>query len=166
MTRCISLGATVSTSTSESPTTWHGLFATLHHISGGRAAWNIVTSSHSAASANFGKEGLHEHDLRYEIANEFVDAVKGLWETWDDGAIVANKATGVFLDKSKIHALNHKGRFYSVKGPLNIERCLQRHPRSSSEAEGLAARTGALCPNGRPRIFGGQRPSAFSQGRL
>jgi alkanesulfonate monooxygenase SsuD/methylene tetrahydromethanopterin reductase-like flavin-dependent oxidoreductase (luciferase family) len=90
--------------------------------------WNVVTSTHNAAALNFGKERLNEHDLRYEIATEFVDVVRGLWDTWDDGAIVADRTTGTFLDKSKVRPLDHKGRFFSVKGPLNIERCPQGQP--------------------------------------
>jgi N-acetyl-S-(2-succino)cysteine monooxygenase len=127
VTRHIGLGATVSTSFSE-PFHVARSFASLDHLSGGRAAWNVVTSTHNAAALNFGKERLNEHDLRYEIATEFVDVVRGLWDTWDDGAIVADKATGTFLDKSKVKPLDHKGRFFSVKGPLNIERCPQGHP--------------------------------------
>jgi FMN-dependent oxidoreductase (nitrilotriacetate monooxygenase family) len=120
-TRYVGLGATVSTSFSE-PYVVARTFATLHHISGGRAAWNIVTSTHNASALNFSKDRLYDHDLRYEMADEFVDVVKGLWHTWDEGALVADKASGTFLDKSKIRPLNHKGRFFSVKGPLNIER--------------------------------------------
>jgi FMN-dependent oxidoreductase (nitrilotriacetate monooxygenase family) len=126
-TRHIGLGATVSTSFSE-PFHVARSFASLDHLSGGRAAWNVVTSTHNASALNFSRERLHEHDLRYEIATEFVDVVRGLWDTWDDGAIVADKATGVFLDKSKVRPLDHKGRFFSVKGPLNIERSPQGHP--------------------------------------
>ena len=118
-TRHIGLGATVSTSFSE-PFHVARSFASLDHLSGGRAAWNVVTSTHNASALNFGRERLHEHDLRYEIATEFVDVVRGLWDTWDDGAIVADKGTGTFLDKSKVRPLDHKGRFFSVKGPLNI----------------------------------------------
>jgi FMN-dependent oxidoreductase (nitrilotriacetate monooxygenase family) len=127
VTRHIGLGATVSTSFSE-PFNVARSFASLDHISGGRAAWNVVTSTHDKAAFNFGKERLDEHDLRYEIASEFVDVVRGLWDTWDDGAIVADKVTGTFLNKSKVRALDHKGRFFSVRGPLNIERCPQGHP--------------------------------------
>jgi len=126
-TRHIGLGATVSTSFSE-PYHVARSFASLDHISGGRAGWNVVTSTHNAAALNFGKERLNEHDLRYEIATEFVDVVRGLWDSWDDGAIVADKATGTFLDRSKVRPLDHQGRFFSVKGPLNIERCPQGHP--------------------------------------
>src|SRR5437762_4016108 len=127
VTRHIGLGATVSTSFSE-PFHVARSFASLDHISGGRAAWNVVTSTHNAAALNFSKQRLNEHDLRYEIATEFVDVVHGLWDTWDYGAIVADKPTGTFLDRSKIRPLDHKGRFYSVKGPLNIERSPQGHP--------------------------------------
>jgi FMN-dependent oxidoreductase (nitrilotriacetate monooxygenase family) len=145
VTRHVGLGATVSTSFSE-PFNVARAFGTLQHLSGGRAAWNVVTSSHNAAALNFGKERLHEHDLRYEIANEFVDVVKGLWDTWDEGAIVPDKATGTFLDKSKVHPLDHKGRFYSVKGPLNIDRCAHGHPLiiqagGSPPGQELSART-------------------------
>jgi FMN-dependent oxidoreductase (nitrilotriacetate monooxygenase family) len=127
VTRHIGLGATVSTSFGE-PFHVARAFASLDHLSGGRAAWNVVTSTNSAAALNFGRERLHEHDLRYEIASEFVDVVRGLWDTWDEGAIVADKVTGTFLDPAKVRPVNHKGRFFSVKGPLNIERCPQGHP--------------------------------------
>src|SRR5262245_7528710 len=126
-TRHIGLGATVSTSFSE-PYNVARAFASIDNISGGRAAWNVVTSSRDAAALNFNQDRIKEHDLRYEIANEFVDVVRGLWDTWEDGAIVADKRTGKFLDESKVRRLNHKGRFYSVQGPLNIERCPQGHP--------------------------------------
>src|SRR5882757_158280 len=125
-TRHIGLGATVSTSFNE-PFNVARAFSSLDHLSGGRAAWNVVTSSNKAAALNFSKE-LYEHDLRYEIATEFVDVVRGLWDCWDDGAIVPDRAAGTFLDKSKVRPLDHKGRFFNVKGPLNIERSPQGHP--------------------------------------
>jgi len=127
VTRNIGLGATVSTSFSEPFHVARG-FASLDHISSGRAAWNVVTSTHDKAALNFSKDRLNEHDLRYEVASEFVDVVRGLWDTWNDGAIVADRSTGTFLDKSKVRTLDHKGRFFTVKGPLNIERCPQGHP--------------------------------------
>jgi N-acetyl-S-(2-succino)cysteine monooxygenase len=127
VTRKIGLGGTVSTSFSE-PYNVARAFASIDNISGGRAAWNVVTSSRDAAALNFNQDRIKEHDLRYEIASEFVDVVRGLWDTWEDGAIVADKKTGKFLDESKVRRLNHKGRFYSVQGPLNIERCPQGHP--------------------------------------
>src|SRR5215813_14543360 len=148
VTRHIGLGATVSTSFSE-PFHVARSFASLDHISGGRAAWNVVTSTHDKAALNFSKERLNEHDLRYEIATEFVDVVRGLWDTWDDGAIVADKASGTFLDRSKVRPLEHKGRFFNVKGPLNIERPPQGHPviiqaGGSPPGQELSARTADL----------------------
>ena len=127
VTTHIGLGATVSTSFGE-PYHVARAFASLDHLSGGRAAWNVVTSSASAAALNFSRERHFEHDLRYEIANEFVDVVRGLWDCWDDDAIVADRASGTFLDASRVRALNHKGRFFSVQGPLNMQRCPQGHP--------------------------------------
>src|SRR4030095_11241766 len=94
-------------------------FASLDHLSGGRAAWNVVTSTSEKAALNFSQERLAETELGYEIATEFVDVVRGLWDTWDDGAVVADKATGTFIDASKVRPLDHKGRFFSVKGPLH-----------------------------------------------
>ena len=126
VTRHIGLGATVSTSFDE-PFNVARSFASLDHLSGGRAAWNVVISSNKAAALNFSKE-LYEHDLRYEIATEFVDVVRGLWDCWDDGAIVPDRATGTFIEKSKVRPLDHKGRFFNVKGPLNMERCPQGQP--------------------------------------
>ncbi len=87
-----------------------------------------------------------EHELRYEVANEFVDVVRGLWDCWDDGAIVADKATGRFIDAAKVRPLDHKGRFFQVKGPINMARCPQGHPviiqaGGSPSGLDLAART-------------------------
>src|SRR6516164_1334346 len=176
VTRHIGLGATVSTSFNE-PYNVARSFASLDHISGGRAAWNVVTSTHNAAALNFGKERLNEHDLRYEIATEFVDVVRGLWDTWDDGALVADKASGAFLDKSKVRPLDHKGRFFSVKGPLNIERCPQGHPiviqaGGSPPGQELSARSADLVfsvVNGDPvaakAAYGGLKARVVKHGR-
>ena len=127
VTRYVGLGATVSTSFGE-PYHVARAFASIDHLSGGRAAWNVVTSANEKAAPNFGKDRLIEHDQRYEIATEFVDVVRGLWDCWEDGAIVADKTTGTYLDASKVQPLNHKGRFYSVRGPVNIERPPQGQP--------------------------------------
>ena len=148
VTQHIGLGATVSTSFSD-PYTVARAFASLDHLSGGRAAWNVVTSTNATAALNFSRDRLNEHDLRYEIANEFVDVVRGLWDTWEDGAIVADRASGTFLDKSKVRPLDHKGRFFSVRGPLNIERPPQGHPLiiqagGSAPGQELSARTADL----------------------
>ncbi len=123
----IGLGATVSTSFSE-PYNVARIFASIDHISNGRAAWNVVTSSAPRAALNFSREQHMAHELRYERANEFVDVVKGLWDCWDEGAIVADKASGVYLDPNKVRPLDHKGRFFQVKGPINMARCPQGHP--------------------------------------
>jgi hypothetical protein len=114
-TRHIGLGATVSTSFGE-PYHVARTFASIDHLSKGRAAWNVVTSSAGKAALNFSRERHMEHDLRYEVANEFVDVVKGLWDCWDDGAILADKTTGAFLDPTRVHPLNHKGRFFRSRG--------------------------------------------------
>ena len=148
MTTHVGLGATVSTSFGE-PYHVARAFASLDHLSNGRAGWNVVTSTHDKAALNFSKQRLAEHDLRYEIASEFVDVVRGLWDSWDDGAVIADKATGVYLDKSKMRPLDHKGRFYSVKGPLNIERSPQGHPviiqaGGSAPGQELSARSADL----------------------
>ena len=140
----VGLGATSSTTYGE-PFLVARAFASLDHLSGGRAAWNAVTGSGPGAAANFGREHPR-HDARYEVAEEFVDVVRGLWDCWDDGAIVADRATGRYIDPSKVRALDHDGRFFKVKGPLNIGRTPQGRPvilqAGSSEAGlALAART-------------------------
>ena len=123
----IGLGATVSTSFAE-PFNVARVFGSIDHISGGRAAWNVVTSSNPKVALNFSRDEHLEHELRYQRANEFVDIVKGLWNCWDDGAIVADKATGRYIDPDKVRSLDHKGRFFKVKGPLNMARSPQGQP--------------------------------------
>lgn len=127
VTHKIGLGATVSTSFSE-PYNVARVFSSIDRMSNGRAAWNVVTSTMDASALNFGEDRLKDHDLRYEIAGEFVDVVRKLWDSWDDGALVADRKTGLFVDPNKVRDINHKGRFFSVKGALNIERCPQGHP--------------------------------------
>ncbi len=126
-TKHIGLGATVSTSFSE-PFNVARIFGSIDHISGGRAAWNVVTSSNPRSALNFSLDEHLEHEFRYERANEFVDVVRGLWDCWEDGAIVADKATGRFIDPDKVRPLNHRGRFFKVRGPVNMARCPQGHP--------------------------------------
>jgi FMN-dependent oxidoreductase (nitrilotriacetate monooxygenase family) len=123
----IGLGATVSTSFSE-PFNVARIFGSIDHISAGRAAWNVVTSSNPKAALNFSRDDHLEHELRYRRANEFVDVVRGLWDCWDDGAIVADKTTGRYIDQDKVRALDHRGQFFQVKGPVNMSRCPQGHP--------------------------------------
>ena len=126
-TRHLGLGATVSTSFSE-PFTVARTFQSLQHLSQGRIAWNVVTSSSDNAALNFSMERHYEHDERYEIASEFVDVVRGLWNTWDEGAVLKCKETGVYVDPAKVRTLDHKGRYFQVRGPLNIERSAHGDP--------------------------------------
>ncbi|MDB5376736.1 MAG: monooxygenase, partial [Rubritepida sp.] len=140
----LGLGATSSTTYGE-PYSVARAFASLDHLSSGRAAWNAVTSSGQGSGANFGRQHPN-HDDRYEMADEFVDVVLGLWDCWDDGAVVADRETGQYIDGSKVKPLNHKGRFYEVKGPLNTARTPQGRPiilqaGSSEPGLKLAART-------------------------
>ncbi|MGF0539993.1 LLM class flavin-dependent oxidoreductase [Agrobacterium sp. ES01] len=125
-TKHIGLGATVSTTYSD-PFTVARVFASLDHLSGGRAAWNAVTTANPAAAANFGT--IHpDHSKRYEIAEEFLTVVRGLWDCWADDAIVADRETGTYIDASKVRALDHEGTHFKVKGPINISRSPQGHP--------------------------------------
>jgi N-acetyl-S-(2-succino)cysteine monooxygenase len=103
-------------------------FASLDHISGGRAGWNLVTSVNIAEAFNFGREAHTEHDARYDRATEFARVVRGLWDSWEDDAWVRNRETGVFFDPEKVHPLNHKGEHFSVRGPLNVPRSPQGRP--------------------------------------
>lgn len=140
----IGLGATVATTYSD-PFTVARAFASLDHISGGRAAWNAVTGASPQAAPNFGK--LHpNHAERYAIAGEFVDVVRGLWDCWADDAIVADRATGVYVDPARTRRLDHAGTHFAVQGPLNIGRSPQGRPvvlQAGGSAPGLdlAART-------------------------
>ena len=144
VTKHIGLVATATVSYIE-PYNLARQFASLDHISGGRAGWNVVTSWLEGSAANFGKDEHLPHDVRYRLAEEYLDVVKGLWDSWEDDALVRDKATGQFLDPDKLHELNHKGEFLSVKGPLNISRSAQGQPvifqaGSSEDGRGFAAR--------------------------
>ncbi|WP_077037318.1 LLM class flavin-dependent oxidoreductase [Pelomonas sp. KK5] len=127
VTRRIGLVGTVTVSYSE-PYTVARQFASLDHISKGRAGWNVVTSWLSGSAANYGKPEHPPHAVRYGIAAEHLQVVQGLWDSWEDDAIVANRETGQFLDPAKLHALNHRGAHFSVAGPLNIQRSRQGQP--------------------------------------
>ncbi len=103
-------------------------FASLDHISGGRAGWNVVTTSNPDASRNFGREEHLEHALRYRRASEFFDVVTGLWDSWEDDAFLRDQETGIFFDPAKLHVLGHRGEYFDVRGPLNIARPVQGWP--------------------------------------
>lgn len=139
----IGLAATASTTYGE-PYHTARAFSSIDHLSHGRAAWNIVTTSYARTANNF-STSHPEHDERYAVAQEFVDVVRGLWDSWDDDAFPKDKEKGIYADPSKVHVLNHKGKYYSVQGPLNIPRAPQGHPvliqaGSSGPGQDLAAR--------------------------
>ncbi|MGG1636956.1 LLM class flavin-dependent oxidoreductase [Paenibacillus sp. NRS-1760] len=125
-TKHIGLIATVGTTYNE-PFHVARKFASLDHISKGRAGWNIVTGAGSAAH-NFGREDHPDHALRYEEADEFVEIAKQLWDSWEDEAVINDKTLGTRVHKDKVHTIDFKGKYYSVKGPLNIARPPQGYP--------------------------------------
>jgi FMN-dependent oxidoreductase (nitrilotriacetate monooxygenase family) len=127
MTTHLGLAATATTSYNE-PYNIARKFASLDHISGGRAAWNVVTSSNYSEAYNFGREEHFLHGERYDRAAEFTEVVKGLWDSWDDDAFVRDRTSGRYWMPDKLHVLNHRGEHFSVRGPLNVARPPQGHP--------------------------------------
>jgi FMN-dependent oxidoreductase (nitrilotriacetate monooxygenase family) len=125
------------------------VFATLDHMLGGRAAWNVVTSLNDSEAANFGRESHPDHDARYDVADEFMEAVLGHWDTWEDDAIVLDKARGVFGDPAKVHRLDHRGASFRTRGPFSVPRTPQGRPvviqaGQSGRGRRFAARWGEL----------------------
>ncbi|MFP6681331.1 MAG: LLM class flavin-dependent oxidoreductase, partial [Gammaproteobacteria bacterium] len=151
-TEHIGLVATASTTYNE-PYHVARKFASRDHISGGRAGWNVVTSTNPDEALNFGFEQHMEHDERYFRAREFYDVVTGLWDSWADDAFVRDQETGVYFDPDKLRVLDHKGRYLNVRGPLNIARPIQGWPvivqaGASDAGRQLAAETAEV-------VFGG-----------
>lgn len=145
LTERIGLVSTATTSYNE-PYNVARKFASLDHISAGRAGWNVVTSANLSEAFNFGREEHYEHGERYDRALEFTEVVFGLWDSWDDNAFLRDRATGRYFDPTKLHTLNHKGEHFSVRGPLNVARPPQGRPvifqaGSSDVGRELAART-------------------------
>jgi N-acetyl-S-(2-succino)cysteine monooxygenase len=143
-TENIGLLGTVSTTYFE-PYNVARMLASLDYVSGGRAGWNVVTTAHPKASLNFGIDKQMAHDERYERSQEFFDIVAGLWDSWEDDAFVRDKASGLYFEPEKLHALNYRGKHLSAAGPLNIARPVQGHPviaqaGSSKVGRGFAAR--------------------------
>ncbi|MET8162813.1 LLM class flavin-dependent oxidoreductase [Streptomyces sp. NPDC005329] len=143
-TRHIGLIATASTSYN-SPYNLARKFASLDIISGGRAGWNIVTTAGAEAARNFGLDAEPAHTERYARAGEFLDVALKLWDSWEDDAIVADKAAGVWGDDTKVHPPRHQGRYFSVEGALNVPRSPQGYPLlvqagSSEDGKAFAAR--------------------------
>ncbi|GAA5059159.1 LLM class flavin-dependent oxidoreductase [Nocardia callitridis] len=140
----LGLIATASTTYYE-PYNLARLFSSLDHISGGRAGWNIVTTGTSLAAANFGLEAHPEHAQRYARAREFVDAVLALWNSWEDDAILLDRAAGIYADPDKIHPIDFVGEHLRVRGPFNAARTPQGHPvlvqaGASNEGRGFAGK--------------------------
>ncbi len=127
VTNHLGLIATAST-TFESPYLIARRFASLDHISGGRAGWNIVTTSNPDAAKNFGMDDQMPHAQRYARAREFFDVVTGLWDSWADDAFVRDVEKGIFFDPDRLHILDHEGEYLKVRGPLNIARPIQGWP--------------------------------------
>jgi FMN-dependent oxidoreductase (nitrilotriacetate monooxygenase family) len=155
-TQHIGLGATYST-TYYSPFHVARTFATLDHLSGGRAAWNVVTSVNDGEAQNFGLKEHLAHDARYDRADEFLEATTGLWDTWDDDALVLDRAAGRFADPDKVHELNYAGEYFRVRGPLTVPRSPQGRPvllqaGSSGRGRDFAARWAELIFTGDPNI--------------
>lgn len=123
----IGVGATYST-TYYDPFHIARTFATLDHLSGGRAAWNVVTSVNDSEAQNFGVEAHLDHDQRYDRAEEFLEAVTALWDSWEDDALIMDRESGEFADPAKVHEVNHKGDYFSVRGPLTVPRSPQGRP--------------------------------------
>ena len=146
-------------------------FASLDHISGGRAGWNIVTTSNPDASKNFGKEDHLEHSERYRRAREFYDVVTGLWDSWAEDAFVRDQEAGFFMDPNKMHRLNHEGDFFKIAGPLNIARPVQGWPvivqaGGSDAGRQLAAETAEAVFAAQSNLEAGQSFYADVKGRM
>ena len=148
VTQHIGLVTTASTTYNE-PFNIARKFATLDLISNGRAGWNVVTSWSEAEAKNFNREQHVDYETRYARAAEFVEVAKGLWDSWEEDAFPFDKQSGRFFDEAKMHVLDHKGRFFSVRGPLNVGRLPQVHPvivqaGASEQGRELAAATADL----------------------
>jgi alkanesulfonate monooxygenase len=127
VTSRIGLVATASTTYNE-PYSIARKLATIDHISKGRAGWNVITSSMDAEAYNYGLDEQISTEVRYERAAEFLEVVRGLWDSWEDGAIVRDRATNTYFDHTKVHRLDHQGTHFKVRGPLNLPRPPQGHP--------------------------------------
>ncbi len=155
-TRAIGLGGTYST-TYYSPFHVARTCATLDHLTNGRAAWNVVTSVNDSEAQNYGFREHIPHDERYDRADEFLEATTGLWDTWEDDALVLDRESGRFADPDKVHELDYEGTWYSTRGPLTVPRSPQGRPvlmqaGSSGRGRDFAARWAELIFMGDPDI--------------
>jgi FMN-dependent oxidoreductase (nitrilotriacetate monooxygenase family) len=152
----LGLGATYST-TYYPPYHVARAFATLDHLSGGRAAWNVVTSVNDAEARNFGMEIHLGHDERYDRAEEFIEIVSKLWDSWEDDAIIGDRESGNFADPDKVHELHHHGKYFDVRGPLTVPRPPQGRPPiiqagSSGRGREFAAKWADVIFTGAPNL--------------
>ena len=146
-------------------------FASLDHLSGGRAGWNLVTTSNPEAALNFGLDEAVEHDERYRRGREFFDVVTGLWDSWADDAFPMDQQSGIFFDPDRLHVLGHKGKYFSVRGPLNVARPIQGWPvivqAGASEAgRQIAAETAEVVFGSSRTIADGRAFYADVKGRM
>ena len=170
VTEHIGLIATATTSYNE-PYHVARKFASLDHLSGGRAGWNLVTSDNAAEALNFGRDEHIGHAERYSRAREFHQVVTGLWDSWGDDAFLRDKASGAYYDPSKLHVLDHVGEHFRVKGPLNIARSPQGQPvvvqaGSSETGRELAAQTAEVVFTAQTSLAGAQAFYADLKERL
>ncbi|MGD9920996.1 MAG: LLM class flavin-dependent oxidoreductase [Pseudorhodoplanes sp.] len=170
VTEKIGLVATAST-TFDQPYHVARKFASLDHISGGRAGWNLVTTSNPDAALNFGLDDHMEHDERYRRAREFFDVVTGLWDSWADDAFIRDVESGIYFDPDKLHVLDHKGKYLSVRGPLNIARPIQGWPvivqaGASDAGRQIAAETAEAVFTAQPTLAHGKAFYADVKGRM
>jgi FMN-dependent oxidoreductase (nitrilotriacetate monooxygenase family) len=169
VTEKIGLVATAST-TFDQPYHVARKFASLDHISGGRAGWNLVTTSNPDAALNFGMDDHMEHGERYKRAREFFDVVTGLWDSWADDAFIRDVENGIYFDPDKLHVLDHKGEYLSVRGPLNIARPIQGWPvivqaGASDAGRQIAAETAEAVFTAQPTLEHGKAFYADVKGR-
>ena len=162
--------ATTSTSFNE-PYNLARRFGTLDFLTKGRVGWNVVSSQSEHEAANFGLDKLYAHDARYKRAEEFFEVVTGLWDSWEDDAFVRDRKSGRYFDPEKLHVLNHKGDFYKVHGPLNIQRSPQGYPviaqaGASNPGRELAARTANMIYAAQQELEGAQAFYADVKGRM
>src|SRR5215831_4574262 len=170
VTEHIGLIATSST-TFDQPYHLARKFASLDHISGGRAGWNLVTTSNPEAALNFGLDDHMEHGERYRRAREFFEVVTGLWDSWADDAFIRDVESGIYFDPDKLHTLNHKGEYLSVRGPLNIARPIQGWPvivqaGASDDGRQIAAETAEAVFCAPSSLADGQELYADIKGRM
>ena len=170
VTERIGLIATATTSYNE-PYHVARKFASLDHLSGGRAGWNLVTSDNAAEALNFGRDEHIGHAERYSRAREFHQVVTGLWDSWEDDAFIRDKASGEYYNPAKLHVLDHAGEHFRVKGPLNVARSPQGQPvivqaGASDDGRQLAAETAEAVFTGGGSLADGQKLYADIKGRM